>query len=338
MESLANQPSAPLRLGILLRHLVPHAGFTPFPTSAQVAPATCLTQFRYTLDNSILTLEQRRFYEDNGYLLIKNLVADEDIDRFGEEFVKICRKEVEVPGITIMKDIAIAKSAANENTVSKLQDLTWNEELFRYCTLPQIVKYVECFTGPDIMAMHTMLINKPPDTGKKTSRHPLHQDLHYFAFRPADRIVCAWTAMQRVDRRNGCLVVLPGSHKGCLKEHKYPDWKDGVNKMYHGIHDYDKSLPRVYLPMEKGDTVFFHPLIIHGSGRNRTEGFRKAISCHYASSDCYYINIKGTSQENIEKEIEEIARRRYALGGSSFTLKDASMIRSRLVKGKRKNL
>lgn len=31
--------------------------------------------------------------------------------------------------------------------------------------LCQILKYVECFTGPNIMAMHTMLINKPPDAG-----------------------------------------------------------------------------------------------------------------------------------------------------------------------------
>ena len=49
--------------------------------------------------------------------------------------------------------------------------------LSQYCSLPSIVKYVECFTGPDIMAMHTMLINKPPDPGTKTSRHPLHQGM-----------------------------------------------------------------------------------------------------------------------------------------------------------------
>ncbi|XP_060550910.1 phytanoyl-CoA dioxygenase, peroxisomal-like isoform X2 [Pantherophis guttatus] len=237
-----------------------------------------------------------------------------------------------------MKDITIVKSEADENNVSKLQDFIYSEELFRYCTLPQILKYVECFTGPDIMAMHTMLINKPPDTGKKTSRHPLHQDLHYFPFRPADRVVCAWTAMQKVDRTNGCLVVLPGTHKGCLKEHKYPDWEGGVNKMYHGIHDYDESLPRVHLPMEKGDTVFFHPLIIHGSGRNRTEGFRKAISCHYASSDCYYIDVKGTTQEILEKEVGDIVRRRFNMAGSSVDLKDTSIIRCRLVKGEKKNL
>uniref|UniRef100_A0A2D4MPW0 Phytanoyl-CoA dioxygenase, peroxisomal n=1 Tax=Micrurus spixii TaxID=129469 RepID=A0A2D4MPW0_9SAUR len=95
---------------------------------------------RYTLDNDILTLEQRQFYEDNGYLLIKNLVADEDIERFREQFVKICRKDVKVPAITIMKDITIAKSAADENTVLKLQDFMLSEELFRYCTLPQARK------------------------------------------------------------------------------------------------------------------------------------------------------------------------------------------------------
>ena len=55
----------------------------------------------------------------------------------------------------------------------------------------------------------------------------MHQDLHYFPFRPANRIVCAWTAMEKVHRGNGCLVVVPGTHKGELLEHGYPDWEVG---------------------------------------------------------------------------------------------------------------
>ena len=50
-------------------------------------------------------------------------------------------------------------------------------------------------------------------------------DLHYFPFRPADRIVCSWTAMEHVHRGNGCLVVLPGSHTGTLQPHDYPKWE-----------------------------------------------------------------------------------------------------------------
>lgn len=45
--------------------------------------------------------------------------------------------------------------------------------------------------------------------------------------------------------------------------------------MYHGIRDFDPSAPRVHVEMGPGDTVFFHPLLIHGSGMNRTNGFRK---------------------------------------------------------------
>lgn len=45
--------------------------------------------------------------------------------------------------------------------------------------------------------------------------------------------------------------------------------------MFHGIQDYDKNNAQVHLVMEKGDTVFFHPLLIHGSGRNKSQGFRK---------------------------------------------------------------
>lgn len=45
--------------------------------------------------------------------------------------------------------------------------------------------------------------------------------------------------------------------------------------MYHGILDYKQDNNRIHVEMEKGDTVFFHPLLIHGSGRNKTQGFRK---------------------------------------------------------------
>ena len=104
--------------------------------------------------------------------------------------------------------------------------------------------------------------------------------------------------MEKINRQNGCLVVVPGSHKGQFLRHDYPDWDGGVNKMYYGIQDFDfKKANLVHLEMEKGDTVFFHPLLIHGSGANRTEGFRKAISCHYAASECKFINGEGSLQE-----------------------------------------
>lgn len=36
------------------------------------------------------------------------------------------------------------------------------------------------------------------------------------------------------------------------------------------------------------------------------QGFRKAISVHYASSNCNYIDVTGTTQDNIKNEIIDI--------------------------------
>ncbi|XP_053799850.1 phytanoyl-CoA dioxygenase, peroxisomal [Vidua chalybeata] len=329
------------RLDTVLRHLSPRPAAAPapisIPTSAQVSVVPHSGRFCYTLDNDLLTTEQRQFYEDNGYLLIKNLVSDEDIERFRKEFTRICRREVKPPGIMIMKDESLrSQFGQSENVVNKVQDFQEDEELFRYCTLPEVLKYVECFTGPNIMAMHTMLINKLPDSDKQTFLHPMHQDLHYFPFRPASRIVCAWTAMERAHQDNGCLVVQPGTHKTALKPHGYPEWEGKTNRLFHGLLDEEEKIPKVHLVMEKGDTVFFHPLLIHGSGINRTSGFRKSISCHFASSECHYIDVKNTTQEHLEKELQEMVCKKYNV--ASVELKDMWNFRARLVQGERINL
>ncbi|KAK6170269.1 hypothetical protein SNE40_018698 [Patella caerulea] len=304
--------------------------------SMDVIPAT--DEFNYTLQNNKLSYQQRKFYEDNGYLVIKNLVSPTKLGVYSDRFEKICRKEVTVPFLTVMKDIAVTTSEfiPGEKAIAKIQDFIHDEVLFDYCCLPELVEYVECFTGPEMEARHTMFINKPPDTGSKTSRHPMHQDLYYFPFRPANRIVCSWTAIVKVTKQNGCLVVAPGTHKGELLPHCYPDWDNGVNKMYHGIQNYDLSQPRIHLEMEPGDTVFFHPLLIHGSGVNRTPHFRKSISCHYASSNCYYIDVTGSAQETIANEVKQLVRKRLGNNEINVSFADVWKLRSREVKDKEK--
>ena len=138
--------------------------------------------------------------------------------------------------------------------------------------------------------------------------------------------------MEHIDGENGCLVAIPGSHRdSILYQHVYPEWEGGVNKAYHGIRGIDES-KKVELHMEKGDTVFFHPLLIHGSGPNKTDHFRKAISCHYASSDCHYIDVTGTSQQNIADEVKEIASKK--LGGDvDLKYEEIWHMRSRCVRG-----
>lgn len=295
-------------------------------------------QYEYTLDQNNLSTEQRDQYEKNGFIVIKKLVPDSELEKFKRRFQKICAEKIRVQGMIVMKDVAIAKSEflEGEKAITKVQDFCNDDELFEYCCLPEVIEYVKSFTSPNIKAMHTMLINKPPDSGTLSSRHPLHQDLYYFPFRPQNRIVCAWTAMEPINLKNGCLKVLPGSHKGDFLKHGMPNWEGGVNKMYYGIQEFDlDNSDLVNLAMETGDTVFFHPLLIHGSGPNKTDGFRKAISCHYAASECEYIDVTGTIQEEYKNEVEAVASRKL---GKKINLSDYWRFKSRLVTGEQINL
>lgn len=290
--------------------------------------------FQFSYPSSLLSKAQRQFYDDNGFLLIRSLIPNELLDVCIQRFIDICNGKVSRGNMTLMKDVSLAKTnAAGEYLYNKLQDIAYDDIFSQYMFYPDLLNYIECFTGPNIVAVHSMLINKPPDAGTLSSRHPLHQDLYYFPFRPANRIVASWTAMERVTRDNGCLFVLPGTHKGKLLQHDYPNWNGAVNKMYHGIQGYD-SHQTVNIEMEKGDTVFFHPLLIHGSGPNLTKGFRKAISFHFAAAECEYIDIKGTIQESIACEVEDVAKSK-GLPLDYITIWKA---KSRIVKGLRANL
>jgi len=94
--------------------------------------------------------------------------------------------------------------------------------------------------------------------------------------------------------------------------------------------------------MNAGDTVFFHPILIHGSGVNRSKGFRKAISCHYANGDlCKYVDLKGTTQEFTSNEIIAMAKKKFASYGMTdvdVDFADIWRFRARAVNGSRGNL
>jgi len=238
-----------------------------------------------------LTDAQRRQYAEAGYFIVPSLFGKDELERLDRHFSELVTAAAEAPpSMLVMRDVMVAKGvvkpASAAEAIAKVQDLQDDPVFFDgYVRHPALLDWIEAILGTDLKAVHTMFINKPPHVD---GRHPLHQDLLYFPFRPADRIIAAWTAIDRCTRENGCLVAIPGSHKGELLEHGNPDW-EWVNFAYFGARGVGAENDRVHLEMEPGDTAFFHPLLIHGSGQNRTSGFRRSISAHYASAHCKYI-------------------------------------------------
>lgn len=56
---------------------------------------------------------------------------------------------------------------------------------------------------------------------------------------------------------------------------------------------------------------------------NRTDGFRKAISCHYAASECHFIEVKGSKHEKIGEEFEQVYKKKLGEdSGFDYTVSD----------------
>ena len=238
-----------------------------------------------------LTPEQVKTYREQGYLLLPGLVAEERLARYEQRFLEFALGTRELPpGMKIMRDVMIVRGAAEperaEDGINKAFGFHDDPDMFAYCLEPEILSAVRSLIGEEVYSITTNLFNKPPGVD---GRHPLHQDLLYFSLRPADRIVATWTALTGATRKNGCLAVVPGSHKGELLRHGDPDWEH-VNFAFFGIageeHLRERLPARTHIEMQHGDTLLFHPLLIHGSGKNASGSSRRAISAHYASGEC----------------------------------------------------
>ncbi|KPJ20097.1 Phytanoyl-CoA dioxygenase, peroxisomal [Papilio machaon] len=255
----------------------------------------------------VLSKEQLDFYKKNGFLVIKGLINFECLYNVKKRFLQVVNGLEDKGLMTIVKEPGLTeKGAKGPDVINKINDIHFDEEFSSYSEDPRLLDVVAQLIGDSITVVHSMFINKPAGT----ARHPPHQDLWYFPFRPADMIVASWTAVDQVERDNGCLYVLPGSHRThTLVEHHYPT--DSNKFLFYGVRD-ESAAPeeqRVHLPMDPGDTVFFHPLLIHGSGPNVSKRSRKAITCHYASGECQYVTVDGTVQETVAKDIESLTKK-----------------------------
>lgn len=233
-----------------------------------------------------LSPEQAERYHEQGFLLLPGLVPEERLRVYEERFLAFATGSVPpTPGMRIMRDVMVIDGTVEPETplhaVNKLLQFEEDATLYGYVTEPALLAAVRSLIGDDIYAVVTNIFNKPPGVD---GRHPLHQDLHYFPMRPPEKIVGTWTAFTATHPDNGCLAVVPGSHRGPLLEHRYPDWEH-LNAGFYGVGESVVG-EHVHVEMDAGDTLLFHPLLIHGSGHNRTDAFRRAISTHYASDDC----------------------------------------------------
>ena len=134
--------------------------------------------------------------------------------------------------------------------------------------------------GPDVKFLQCKINLKLPGTA---TRVDYHQDFSYVPYTNDDALT-ALVMLDDMTRENGCLMVVPGSHR----EGQVSLWQDG---RYTGKVSAEKEAEcrRRSVPItgKAGDVCLMHTLLLHGSEPNASKAPRRLFICGYSAADAF---------------------------------------------------
>ncbi|NJN80826.1 MAG: phytanoyl-CoA dioxygenase family protein [Caldilineaceae bacterium] len=147
----------------------------------------------------------------------------------------------------------------------------FDERLSALAHHPALIDVVTRLMGESPVLFQDMALLKPPRIGREK---PWHQDHAYFELPLETTVVGAWIALDPATVENGCMIVVPGSHRqGPVVHFKRRDWQ---------ICDTDvRNRGALAVPLRPGGCLLFHSLIHHGTPNNNSGLRRRAVQFHY---------------------------------------------------------
>lgn len=165
--------------------------------------------------------------------------------------------------------------APDERTNAHLR-YPWAAEL---ATLPAVLDAVEAVLGPDLLVWRASFFYKG---ASDPSFVAWHQDSVYWDLE-GDAVATAWLALTDSTEANGCVRVLPGSHRAPPLPHAVR--LDGDNVLLRGqavAVPIDEPATRP-LVLAAGQFSLHHVGIVHGSPANRSGSPRIGFAVRYAA-------------------------------------------------------
>jgi phytanoyl-CoA hydroxylase len=219
-------------------------------------------------------------YDRDGYLVVPGALPADLREAARGETTAICRGlrgaiEGAMPADEQDDDVAVLSRYLCIHFPHKISPLL--QDVARH---PAVVDALVDVIGPNVKLMQSMLFIK---AGGKPGQ-AWHQDESHIPTR--DRSLTAvWLALDDATVDNGCLWVIPGSHRrGVLYPTRaQPDARfDGTPEAHGFPHDADEAMA-VELPA--GAALIFDGYLLHRSLPNRSTGLRRALVNHYMSAE-----------------------------------------------------
>jgi phytanoyl-CoA hydroxylase len=218
-------------------------------------------------------------FERQGFVRLPGFADRARCDQMLERVVEIARERAAGtagPEVVLPEANLIGRDGRPEQLVSKVFKLHRDSVFADFATSAEVTDLVAELVGPRLDCFLSQFIFKNPGAWGQ----PWHQDSVYFPFDPPRPILGVWLAVTEATLQNGCLHVLPGSHREPIHEH-VADRRPGANYGYIEIVDHDMGAAEPVL-MEPGDLLLFDSHLMHRSTDNESDGIRAAMVYHYA--------------------------------------------------------
>jgi len=172
--------------------------------------------------------------------------------------------------------------APGGKTVRRLLQACARDSLYRdWATSPQVAGRLHQLLGDQVelsQSHHNCIMTKNPAFSSATG---WHQDIRYWLFERPE-LVSVWLALGTEHEENGCLWLVPGSHRMAFGPKQHDE-----SLFLRKDHEQNRSIlgKKIAAELDEGDVLFFHCRTLHAAGRNRTDLTKYAAVFTYHAAD-----------------------------------------------------
>ena len=245
----------------------------------------------------MLSDEQVAAFERDGFLNGGVLLDEEDVLELRSDLENVLEAGQNgfaegAPQPVSFRDLRSSGDKPSDSPVWQIVNIWEAAPAFeRLIYHPFIVKVISQLTGmQDLQLWHDQIQYKPAETGGAAT---WHQDAPLWPIIKPMTPVSAWIPMDDADEENGCMWMVPGSHK----------WGNQIeflrtNSELQKLEEFDRlerfetpngaPVTPAPWPVKKGEVSFHHSLTWHGSPFNESTRPRRAIAIHYMTGDARF--------------------------------------------------
>jgi phytanoyl-CoA hydroxylase len=229
----------------------------------------------------VVSDEDRRRFEEDGFVHLPGVLTELEVAEIEVTYDRFLRREIEVPGKDYC-DMAgdYGRDPADYSIINvmlpRIYFPAWQDNVYERRT----ADIAQQLCGDGMTIDYDQILAKQPH--KTDAVFAWHQDMAYWPETEDRRTATFWLAIDDSTVENGCMRFVPATNHDALLRPHAPVF--GGRGESHALGTELQPGDEVVLkPISRGDCTVHNERVMHGSGGNETDGFRRAYVLAYRS-------------------------------------------------------